>query len=164
MMRIAISLTALLGLGLAAQGKDFGPWGGPFGSHGHGSHFMLLFNKIHQHGPLFNYGPYYGYPPFEPYGPWNMYLQYGAYSNHGMGYTYPSPTSPTADATVNNSHFSAMPYPSPLTSYAPNTVFHPSATLSPSVANGGHAPGVIYQQTAWPTPNYYPAPRTGSVR
>ncbi|VTT99722.1 unnamed protein product [Gemmataceae bacterium] len=37
------------------------------------------FQKLHQHGPLFNYGPYYGYPPFEPYGPWNAYLQYNPY-------------------------------------------------------------------------------------
>lgn len=59
-----------------------------------------LFQKIHQHGPLFNYGPYYGYPPFEPYGPWNSYLQYnpwyygdpnaggrgGLFGGHGLGH------------------------------------------------------------------------------
>ncbi len=58
---------------------------------GCGGKCMMLFSKLHQHGPLFNYGPYYGYPPFEPYGPWNAYLQYNPwyygnpYANAGNG-------------------------------------------------------------------------------
>jgi hypothetical protein len=43
---------------------------------GCGGTCLLMFPRIHQHGPLYNYGPYYGYPPFEPYGYWNSYLQY----------------------------------------------------------------------------------------
>jgi hypothetical protein len=54
----------------------------PFGG---GGICLGFFNKMHQHGPLFNYGPYYGYPPFEPYGPWNAYLQYNPWY-YGNGY------------------------------------------------------------------------------
>jgi len=84
-------LLAFPGITLAHPPKQcFAPFGG-------GGVCLGIFQKLHQHGPLFNYGPYYGYPPFEPYGYWNQYLQYtgpfpaGGYGGghgHGHGHGY----------------------------------------------------------------------------
>ncbi len=81
------SIAALLAapLLLAIPTQSFANPPGPCYSHyGCGGTCISWFNKLHQHGPLFNYGPYYGYPPFEPYGPWNAYLQYNP-NYYGQG-------------------------------------------------------------------------------
>ncbi|MCE9567536.1 MAG: hypothetical protein K8U57_36515 [Planctomycetes bacterium] len=81
---IAALLAAPLLLAIPTQTQaNPGPCFNHFGC---GGTCVSWFNKLHQHGPLFNYGPYYGYPPFEPYGPWDAYLRYNPWYNAPAGH------------------------------------------------------------------------------
>ena len=91
MRRTSIAAWLAAPLLLAIPATSFANPPGAFLGHYGCASCVSRFQKLHQHGPLFNYGPYYGYPPFEPYGPWNAYLQYNPYYyGHGGGHAWGS--------------------------------------------------------------------------